>query len=125
MDKIRNLFCLLVFITLVFTSCNQDIPDGMGKVTIHNEITDTCYVAKVWSMASGDTSWTLEWDDGDEYYNREFIKVYKEPGEYYFRVRVYYFDSIPMDYYSGLFSTANVEEGENSYLYFDGFSLHE
>lgn len=116
---------MFFFISIFLSGCNHDIPEGKGKVIIENEINDTCYIAKVWLRNYGDYKWDLLYDDGDEYNNQRYVRVYPDPGEYSVRVRVYYYDAVPVDIYSGIFSTRNVAEGKTTYLYFDGVSIHE
>jgi len=113
-------FCLL----FILVSCNWDIPDGKGKILVTNEISDVCYIDKVWVRKRGTLEWKLEWDDGDEYNNTD-ARVYIDPGEYAVRVRIKYLNTVPVEYFSGIFNSLIVEEGETSYINFNGILLYQ
>lgn len=116
---------VLYVLGLLFFSCSTDIPEGKGKIVIENDMDDVCYIAKVWTRKWGHLSWNLEYNDGDEYYNQRYVNIYPDPGEYSIRVRVYYFDVIPIEAYTMFFTTQTVTESETTWLHFDGISIHE
>lgn len=124
MAKNHLIFILLATVILFF-GCSYDIPEGKGKIVIENEMTDACYIEKVWIRKCWNFGWNLEYDDGDVYNKKKFVKIHPEPGEYSIRLRVYYLDAIPVEFYTFLLTSVDVKEGETLYLKFDGFSIHK
>ena len=112
------------FCVLLFNSCKQ-IPDDKAKVVIENQCNEYCYIDKVWYKDAGTLlGWKLVWDESDEDFHPRYATFYMDEGSYDFKIRVYGFDVLPMEYRTGLFSSVELVNGCETSMYFDGVSLN-
>lgn len=122
MHKCILFFCFLLSFT--FISCKQ-IPDDKAKVVIENECSEFCYFDKVWYKDSGELlGWKLIWDEGDDDFHPRYATFYMDEGSYDFKIRVYGYGVIPIEYRTGLFSSVELVNGCETSMYFDGVSLN-
>lgn len=111
------------FLVLLFVSCTQ-IPDDKALVVIENQCDEFCSIDKVWYKDAGSLfGWKLVWDEADDDFHPKFAKFYMEEGSYDFKIRVYGYNIIPMEYRTGLLSPVELCNGTRTDIYFDGMSL--
>lgn len=124
--KIKILFFAL-FVIILSSCTNNVVPDDKVKITVENKVKDIGYIDKIYYRTSDKLigGWQLVWDESDEIYHPTYSSFYlNEEGNFQFKIRMLYFDVLPVSYRTELFTSLECTFGHSYDLYFDGYSLN-
>ena len=120
----RNfLFIILFVVIFLFSSCEIDLPEDVGRVRIEDSYSYG-KMAKIWVKTEDDSSWKMIWHN-ESSSTSTFVYFNTEPGNYRIKLSYEYYNAIPISIYSGSAYSISVVGGEYTHLIFDGFYLYE